>query len=211
MDSMPPDSLNDWAHLTKTNAEDALASAMFAGLLSTSPIVDTFSVWLLAGTGATAALMVANADKVIPFLGQGGFKISGAALAASALFGVLSKARAVQCQIGYRNQEKIAELMGPILDKHFAHEEKIVELASTRGISLTTAVDLQRVMSEFAKYFPKWVRWLLSRHLKKHSKDPQIGYRLPIKYYMSQCQFAFLQALCFIAFFCAALVYAQAV
>jgi hypothetical protein len=205
------DSLSEWNRLNKTNAENALASAMFAGLLSTSPIIDTFSVWLLAGSGATAALMVANADKIIPFLGQSGFKISGVALVLSALFGVLSKARAVQCQIGYGNQQKITELMKPILDNHLAHEEKINEAAASRGISLATAVDLERVTSEFTKYFPKWAGWLVRRHLSKHAGDPQLGYLLPVRYYMSQSRFAFFQVLGFIAFFCIALAYAQPV
>ena len=205
------DPLLEWNRLNKSNAENALTSAMFTSLISTSSILDTFSVWLLAGTGATAALLVANADRLIPFLGAAGFKIAGAILVASTIFGLLSKARGVQCQIAYANELQIRERMNPILEKHSVDEDKIAEAASLRGIELVTELDIQRVLSEFAKPFPKWVGWLMGRHLSKHSDNPQIGFILPVRFYLSQSAFAFFQVASFIAFICVALGFAQAV
>ncbi len=205
------DPLHEWNRLNKSNAENALVSAMFSSLIATSPIIDKFSVWLLAGTGATAALLVANADKLVPFLGQTGFKISGAILVASAIFGLLSKTRAVQCQIFYSNDQQIKELMHPILDKHSVDEDKIEEFAIKRGLAVSTAIDMSRVVSEFSKPFPKWVGWLVGRHLLKHADNPQVGYILPIRFYNSQTSFAFLQVLSFIAFICSALAFVQAI
>lgn len=206
-----PDPLIEWNRLNKENAENALISAMFSSLISTSPVIDRFSSWLLAGTGATAALLVANADKLVPFLSNAGFRVTGALLVASAVFGLISKARAVQCQIGADNDQRIRELMRPILEKHSQDEEKIQGFAETRGSSLATELDLGRVLSEFAKPFPRWVGWLLSRHLAKHAGNPQIGYLLPIRFYLSQSMFAFFQVVSFLAFACAALFFAQEV
>ena len=206
-----PDPLLEWNRLNKENAENALTSAMFSSLVATSPIIDQFSVWLLAGTGATAALLVANADKLVPFLGDFGFRICGAVLVVSAICGLISKARAVQCQIGIENEQRVRELMRPILDKHAHDEEKILEFAEARGVPVETELDMGRVITEFAKPFPKWVGCLLGRHLAKHSGNPQIGYLLPIRFYMSQSFFAFLQVFFFLGFICAALLFAQEV
>jgi hypothetical protein len=203
------DPLLEWNRLNKINAENALTSAMFSSLISTSPIIDRFSAWLLAGTGATAALLVANADKLVPFLGEAGFRVCGALLVVSAIFGLISKARAVQCQIGIENDQRVRELMRPVLDKHAQDEEKILELSNARSIKIETEVDFERVIAEFAKPFPRWVGWLLGRHLAKHAGDPQIGYLLPIRFYSSQCFFAFLQVVSFLVFVCAALLFAQ--
>lgn len=206
-----PDPLIEWNRLNKENAENALTSAMFSSLVSTSPVIDRFSSWLLAGTGATAALLVANADKLVPFLSNTGFRVVGALLVVSAVFGLLSKTRAVQCQIGTENDQRVRELMRPILDKHLQDEEKIQQAAEARGLPLATELDLGRVIAEFAKPFPRWVGWLLRRHLAKHAGNPQIGYLLPVRFYISQATFAFLQVVSFLAFVCAALFFAQEV
>ena len=205
------DPLLEWNRLNKANAESAVASAMFSSLLATSPIVDTFSTWLLVGTGATAALFVANVDKVIPFLGSGGFKIAGAVLVASAIFGVLSKVRAVQCQAAHTNGQRILELMQPIFDKHAKDESQISEMAASRGIELNTEFDIAKATGQFSKHFPKWTGWIAARHLKKHQGDPQIGYIIPARFYVSQTFFAALQVVFFILFICASLFFAQGV
>jgi hypothetical protein len=203
-----PDSLAEWNRLNKANAENALTSAMFSSLISTSPVIDRFCSWLLAGTAATAALLVANADKLVPFLGEAGFRIAGVFLVVSGVFGLISKACAVQCQISIENEQRVRDFMSPILDKHAQDEEKILEFAQARGVSLLTELDLGRVLAEFAKPFPRWVGWLLGRHLAKHAGNPQIGYLLPIRFYLSQSLFMFLQVVFFLVFICAALFFA---
>ena len=77
--------LKNWAEINKKNAEIGFTEGLFTGALVSSSIIDKFSTWLLAGTGATAALMIANLDKLSPVLGVAVFKQAIYLLVVSAL------------------------------------------------------------------------------------------------------------------------------
>ena len=83
-------SLDKWAAINKENTELGFVDSLYTGALKSSPIIDKFSSWLLAGTGATAALMITSMDKLIPFIGSQSFKVSIYLLIVSALFGFLA-------------------------------------------------------------------------------------------------------------------------
>ena len=203
------DPLLEWNRLNKQNAEQDLASVMFASMISTSPIVDRFSVWLLAGTGATTALLITNVKNILPFLSESGFKVCGALLVLSGLFGFMAKYKAILCQIAYENDVAVRKTMLPILQKHEHDEEQIATHAEQRGINLDTELDMGKVLEEFGKPFPSWVRWLINRYLKKHKGNRQVGYIKPVKSYYWQCNFTVLQALSFVAFVVAGVLYAN--
>ena len=78
-------------------------------------------------------------------------------------------------------------------------------------MEVNTELDIARATGEFTKHFPKWIGWFTARFLKKHKGDPQIGYLLPARFYVSQSSFAALQVVFFIFFICAALFFAQGV
>jgi len=62
------EALNNWAEINRKNTEVGFVEGLFTGALIASPIIDKFSTWLLAGTGATAALMIANINKLLPIM-----------------------------------------------------------------------------------------------------------------------------------------------
>jgi hypothetical protein len=49
---------NEWNRLNNENLEQDFVSEFFISMSSTSPLVDKFSIWLFAGTGATGALLI---------------------------------------------------------------------------------------------------------------------------------------------------------
>ncbi|MCF7816581.1 MAG: hypothetical protein K9M54_01765 [Kiritimatiellales bacterium] len=207
-DQQHKDPLLEWNRLNIENAEQNLVSAMFSSLISSSSVIDRFSLWLLAGTGATAALLITNADNILPVLSEAGFKLCGAFLVASGLLGFLAKFSAISCEIAYENDLKIRQAMLPILDKHAQDEDKIQEHAEQRGLDIKTEIDMQKVLQDFAKPFPFLARCIMWWYWNRNASNRQMAYIRPVKAYCRQCSSTTWQTLSFIGFVITGLVYA---
>lgn len=205
------DPLLEWNRLNKENAEHGFASALYKSLAHTSPIVDKFSLWLLAGTGATGALLVSQIQTILPHLSEGGFKICLTILVLSAIFGFIAKYKNLRCQIQDEIDNKLKELTSDVLAKHEEDEAKIQNFAEQRGIELETEIEFSRIVEIFSEPFPLWVKWLVNRQAKKNSGNRQAGYHIAIKAYISQIRYTFFQSIAFLAFLCAAVWYAKAI
>ena len=84
-DSKSDDPLLEWNRLNKENAEHGFVSALFQSMSETSPLVEKFSMWLLAGSGATAALLITQIKSILPYLSEQGFKVCLVVLVVSAI------------------------------------------------------------------------------------------------------------------------------
>lgn len=204
------DPLLEWNRLNKENAEHGFVSALFQSMSETSPLVEKFSIWLLAGTGATAALLITQISSVLPYLSEKGFKSCLVILVLSAVAGFVAKYFSLRCEIQNSVQNKLMELVQPVFDKHGEDEDKIQEYAEQRGIVIQTEVDFSKVMSEFSKPFPFWVKWLIARKVKQISGDRQAGFHVAVKAYTSQIRWTFFQVVLFMVFILAAAWYANA-
>lgn len=202
--------LLEWNRLTRENAENAIVSSMFEAGFKASEPVDSFSTWLLVGTAAVASFLVTNADKLVPIVNQKGFLTCGAFLCISCLFGLISKMFALRCKIQIDAGAAVRQTFSEKLEAHKQEEAKIKQGASFWGITLETGIRLDRVLAEFYKPLPRWVRWLANRQFKKHAGNPQIGYYPVIGGLYRQGLFAGLQALAFLGFLVAGFVYAAA-
>ncbi|MEK6791012.1 MAG: hypothetical protein AABY45_04845 [Deltaproteobacteria bacterium] len=209
--SKQTDPLLEWNRLNKENAEQALVSATFKCMADTSPIVDKFSMWLLAGTGASGALLISRIEAVIPHLTATGFKWCLFFLIVSAILGFLAKYKSLRCQIQNEVNTKLTELMPAIFAKHKEDKTEIQEYAKQRGVALETDISLSKVIAEFAKPFPFWVRWLIERQVIKNQGNRQAGFHVAIKAYSGQLFFTFWQAVFFLAFLCAGAWYARGI
>jgi hypothetical protein len=205
------DPLVEWNRLNKENAEHGFVSALYQSMTETSPLVDKFSLWLLAGTGATGALLITQIKSVLPFLTQQGFKVCLVILVTSAVIGFVAKYFSLRCEIQSNVQSKFTELVKPVLDKHEKDEDTIQEYAEQRGIELQTDIDLASIMKEFSRPFPFWVKWLISRKIDKTSGDRQAGFHIAVKAYTSQLRWTLLQAVLFLVFMLTAAWYANAI
>lgn len=205
------DPLFEWNRLNKENAENAIASLMLRNLVSATHVFESYCTWLLAGTGATAALFVANVESVLPYLSAAGFKWCGLLLVTSGVCGIVSKYLSLQCQFSDLSNARLQPALQSIFDRFNVDSDKIEAQASARGVTLDTELDMGRVITKYARSFPRWVAWLLSRHLRKHAGNPQIGEVLPIKFFIWQGVFLFLQIVLFLFAIGVAVVFAQAV
>jgi hypothetical protein len=208
---MNQDPLLEWNRLNRENAEHEIVSVMFSNIVGFAPQVDTFSTWLIAGTGAAATLMITNIQSMITAFGRHGFKVALIMLVVSALFGLLAKSTFVFFQFGGDSQSKLIEQLKPIFEKHGTDEKGIKESAALRGIKLETDIRMDVVLSEFAKPLPWLVRICVLAYLNKHKDNRQVGHLLPLRAFHWQFGFGAAQSIAFILFVLSAVYYARAI
>jgi hypothetical protein len=210
-DDSRTESLREWNSLARQNAENAIVSSMFEASFNASKPIEKFSTWLLVGTATVAAFFITNADKLLPLITQAGFLVCGVFLCASCLLGFISRMYALRCEIQIETGAAVRKTFAEHLAKHQEEEKKIEESASAWCITLETGIRFERVLSEFFTLLPRWVAWFVSRQLRKHMNNPQVGYLPVIKGLQWQGVFALLQALLFLGFLIAGFAYAAAI
>jgi hypothetical protein len=203
--------LREWNRLARENTENAIVSSMFEGTFKASEPIESFATWLLAGTAAVASFFISNADKLLPVITKSGFVVCGIFLCLSCIFGLLSKVFALRCKVSSETGAAVKKTFLEHLAKYEEEETKIQKSAEFWGISLQSGIRMERVLQEFLAPFPRWVRWLTMRNLKKNAGNPQIAYLLHLKGLHAQGVSAFLQALCFIGFLGSGFVFAAAI
>lgn len=201
--------LREWNRLTQENTENAIVASMYDALLTSSGPIDTFSTWLLVGAAAIASFFVGNVEKILPFITANGFKVCGGFLVLSCIFGLASKVYALRCKIGTETGLRAKDAFFEHIAKHNIEEQEIQKGAAFWGIAVETGVRMERVIEEFLKPTPFWVRWMTRRYLVKHQGNPQIGYILLLRLYTRQSVFGFLQVLAFLGFLISGFIYAK--
>jgi hypothetical protein len=199
-DSSTPDPLLEWNRLNRENAENAIVSSMFEASTEAIEPVASSVTWMLAGTGAIASFLLANAETLLPILGQSGFLWCGLTLAASAFFGIIAKVCLLSAEIGRRVGHAVADSVNRQLAIHEVDEEKIQAAADLRGVEIETGIRMDRILTEFLAPMPWYVRLYASRSLKRHGSNPQIAYISRVKAFNSATFASFLQSMAFLAF-----------
>jgi hypothetical protein len=200
--------LLEWNRLARENTENAIVSSMFEAALKASEPIETFSAWLMVATAAVASFLIANAEKLLPYISKAGFVTCGTFLCVSCIFGLLSKIFAVRCKIGAETGAAVRKTFGEHLAAYKQEEEKIQKGAEFWGINLQSGIRIERVLQEFLLPFPGWVRRQAQRHFTKHAGNPQIAYVAQVKTLQAQGMAAFVQALCFLGFLGAGFIFA---
>lgn len=194
------DPLEEWNRLNIENAEQGFVSAMYQSVSETSPLVGKFSMWLLAGTGATAALLITQIKSIIPYISLQGLQLCLIMLVISSIAGFIAKFYSLRCEIQNEIQKKLIELINSVLEKHAEDEREILEYANERGLILKTNINLSNIIIEYSRPFPFWIKWLIARKTQKTAGDRQAGFHIVAKAYTAQLSWTFLQAVMFIVF-----------
>lgn len=193
-------SLEDWAAVINKNAEVNFVEGLFRGALVSSAIIDKSSTWLLAGTGATVALMIANLDKLVPILGATTFRDSIYILVISAFLGFLAKYKSIHCQIILATEEEIKERVFPILETHSEQKDKVDKMAQEHEFDIATEIDIEEVIHEFNKAFPKIIRPFLLKEYIQSVQDHLSPSRKAANGLFWQGNYTILQFLTFLIF-----------
>jgi len=194
------ESIHTWAKVTRENASIEFVRSLFSGMLNLCVILDSFSTWLLVGSGATVALMVTNIDKILPRLTQPYYRTSLYILAVSMLFGFLQKFVSITI-IGFNYiDDKIRTSLGALFENHNKEEEKIGEMAKAANIKVDTNIDLSIIQSELKKAFPWYVRGKMLRNFEMGRNDVLLPYRTHVRHLFKQGIYVVLQFIFLILF-----------
>lgn len=167
--------LLEWNRLARENTENAIVSSMFKAASCAIEPVEKFSTWLLVGAAAIASFLITNSDKIVPYLGKHGFLVCGGLLCLSCFFGLLVKLAALRSQVASQTNAAVIDTFKEHLASYEDEERKIQNGAKFWGINLQTGVRLQRILSEFLKPLPWWVKLLVNWKLKNQMSNPQVG------------------------------------
>lgn len=200
--------LHEWNQLARDNAENEIIGLMHETTAQSAEPLATFSGWLFLGAAAVASFMITNSEKMLTFLGSGGFVSCGVLLCASCAFGLVAKGFAVRCQIGIQISAGLKRTFLAHLKAYDAERAEILVHAAKHGIELETGIRMDRVLREYFAPWPRSVVWLSSRFLAKNSGNPQIGNLLLLRSVMWLGALTFLQSFSFLAFLAAGFLYA---
>lgn len=205
------DPLIEWNRLENENTKHAVVSAMYGAMLKRSSQVEVFVNWLLAASGASAALLIANLQVATNSLTSKGFSFCIYALVVSALCGVLAKCTTVFFPTGGDEQQTLRDKLGLVFNAHNEEREKITELAKAQGLAAPPDLEMEAIFSEFLRPMPFWAKWFLLLYGRKNSGERQGDLHIAVRAFMWQCDFCFLQAISYISFLVLIAAYAQTI
>ncbi|HAW2736207.1 hypothetical protein [Escherichia coli] len=164
-------------------------------------LIRTFlSMWLLVGVGATATLMIANIDKVLPFITPLGFKISVFLLAISSIAGFASKYFALVVCSSATVTVRMTELIQSKI-KEYAENCKIRdEIGRDVGYVSDIELSIDSFTEQYVSLFPfQGLRNKVKKGMNFYSEN-RSGNRAAVHGVVFQGIALFVQALSYIAF-----------
>jgi len=179
-------SLSNWAQIIQANTEQRLAKAMFITVLNSSGIGGAFSGWLLAISGATMGLAISNVESVLKVLNSSEFRTALGFLFASCATGFIARIAGAYVDLYRQLSTELEATLLLILKEHKLEAEKIKNTAGTLVEPPNVEPDLQKALVQFLECFPRPLRWLGMRGMKKGAADPLWVYKRATKIYFFQ-------------------------
>jgi hypothetical protein len=171
------------APLSETELE--LTRALINSVLSTSATIDKVATWLLAGLGATVALIVANLDKTSSLVGVEQLREVIMLLLAAGLFGFAEKYLAIRVHINLHIDQQIRNSRDEIIENH--------KIRQNESGNINVEFDPMKSLLEIQKIVPWYQRRNYSRAFENGLKDPLYGHKCSAHFYNMQVLYATLQ------------------
>ena len=187
--------IENLADITKRQTEFELTRAFFDAVLSTSASIDKVATWLLAGLGATTALIIANLEKTSLFVGADHLGEVIFLLLVAGLFGLAEKYLAILVHIQIHVDKKVRRSTAEIFGNHERQKNEIEKLAKHSNESVTVEFDAMKPILEIKKIVPWYQRLNFEKHFKRSLGDPLYGHKRAAHFYNRQVAYAVLQLL----------------
>lgn len=123
------DHLEKWSGLENGITKWAIAREAYITIFSQGADVESFVSWLMASTGATAGLLIANIGTVADTLGRGGLSWVLYSLTAALFFGLFAEASAVFIPSNASQLKDGRERLNAVFSKHREKRKEIEEVA----------------------------------------------------------------------------------
>ena len=188
------------AETLNRNTELNISQLTFISILNSSQILEKFSTWLLAGIGATCALIIANINNITNIIEPPIIKYSLLVLALAGLLGFLCKYYNIQIQALLELDEIMRNKFPGIMSAHIAEEKQIHEKAIEQGISVHTIPDIYGAMRKAFESAPWFRKKRALKGFDKGAKDPLFGYHRGMRFLCYQIVVTALEFICFLVF-----------
>ncbi len=162
-------------------------------ILETSPEIDKYGNWLIAGTCAAAILLISQIDSVVPYITTSGFTMLFMLLAASVLSGMIAKYFGAKCQIQSRYFVNVVSAMRDAQSNYNARIKYWTTIAERIGSDFVPAMNNDRCNEMLLNSFPRWKRKWLRNRMKDRIATGKPPLADAIDYIHLQGAFTFLQ------------------
>jgi acetylglutamate synthase len=188
------------AETLNKNTELNISQLTFKAILNNSLILEKFSTWLLAGIGATCALIITNINSITKIIDPSIIKYSLLILVISGLLGFLSKYYSIQIQIILELDEILRNLLPKIMEIHIEEEKRVHGTAKEQGVVVNTVPDIIGSMRKALDSVPWFKRKSARKGFEKGVEDPLFGYRRGMRFLYFQSAVTILEFICFLLF-----------
>lgn len=148
------EALKKYDEIIHKNFRNSLIDSASLATIETTSILDKFSMWLLVGVGATATLMIANIDKVLPFITPLGFKVSVLLLVVSSLAGFTSKYFSIVVSSSVAVTVRMNELIQSKVKEYEEHCKRRDEIGRDIGYVSDIEVSMESFTNQYVGLFP---------------------------------------------------------
>lgn len=193
--------LHEYDRMIHQNFHRGIIDSASLATIESTTTLDKLSMWMLVGAGATATIIIANIDKVLPYLGPAGFKLAVVFLVLSALSGFAGKYFAIVVSITATVTVRMAEL---VKEKQTAYEKNIEfrdRWANEISFESTQDINLREVYAGYVSLFPfEWLKKKVRIAMESHGSQPLSGNKPAVHGVVYQSIALLLQAMFYIMF-----------
>jgi hypothetical protein len=188
------------AETLKKNTELNISQLSFKAILNSSLVLEKFSTWLLAGIGATCALIITNINSITKIIDPSIIKYSLLILVVSGLLGFLCKYYSIEIQIILELDEIVRSKIPEIMFNHIKEEKWVHDKAIEQGIPVNTVPDVIGSARKAFDSVPWFKRKSALKGFEKGVNDPLFRYRIGIRFLYFQSVVTILEFIFFFIF-----------
>lgn len=193
--------IEKWEELINHNFHRSMVDAASTGVIETHSVFDKFSSWMLVGCGATAALMIVNIDKIIPYISTIGLRYAIVFLTLSACCGFVAKYFEINASISEAAGQKTAAIMKARVSEYEDAMKEFDDLIKDTGYQAKESPTYEQFAESFIGLFPyKYLRKKLRQQVIQKSALPEPGNRKAIHAVVHQSIIVCFQAAFYVVF-----------
>lgn len=193
--------IEKWEELINHNFHRSMVDAASSGVIETHSVFDKFSSWMLVGCGATAALMIVNIDKIIPYISTNGLRYAIVFLTLSACCGFVAKYFEINASISEAAGQKTAAIMKARVSEYEEAMKEFDGLIKDTGYQARESPTYEQFAESFIGLFPyKYLRKKLRQQVIQKSALPEPGNRKAIHAVVHQSIIVCFQAAFYVVF-----------
>lgn len=193
--------IDEWDAAIHDNFQKGMINGASLATSETTSIIDKTSMWLLAGVGGTAALIIANIDKITPYTGIGGFKCIVLFLCISAIFGFLSKYYSIVAHSSVAVNIRMTEISSEELKKYLENCKLRDEAAEGIAYVSKKDIDVNNFLKDYIELYPtNFLRKRVEKTFMKMNQDNLYGNKSVVRCVVYQSICLMLQAISYVLF-----------